>query len=202
MKKKIAKFFIVIGIIAGVWGLLMLAEYTITYKERYSDISQSETAKKEALARAEKAVYEAAEDILTNPGDISSDDQAQFEGLTFADGIYEQWIFKGEPKNQAILYMHFKKQNGSDLYMAVKHYPIKDNKWLDETHSKDFYGIISGSVSDDKPDVIAYDITEGKHNDEYEEFSEGAFLSDCRRQFGHTSWGSYYILVKAKGTEA
>lgn len=202
MKKRIAKFFIVIGVIAGAWGLLMLAEYTMTYKERYSDITQSETDKKEALSRAEKAVYEAAEDILSDPCNISGDDQARFEGLTFVDGVYEQWIYMGEPENEATLHMHFQNQDGSDLYMAVKHYPLKDNKWLQETHDKDFYGIISGSVSDSKPNETAYEVTEGKRTAEYEEFSEGAFLLDCDRQYGQPTWGYYYILVKAGGTTA
>jgi hypothetical protein len=202
MKKKIAKFFIIISAIAGVWGILMLAEYTFTYKERYSDITQSDTDKKKALSRAEKAVCEAAEDILSDPGNISGDDQAQFEDLTFVDGIYEQWIFMGEPKKEATLHMHFKKQDGSDLYMAVKHYPLKGNKWVKEMYGKDFYGIISGSVRDNKPNETAYDVTAGKRSDDFEEFAEGAFLSDCRRQYGQTSYGYYYILVKADSTPA
>ena len=202
MKKRIAKFFMVIGIIAGVWGILMLAEYTFTYKERYSDITQSETDKKAALSRAEKAVYEAAEDILNNPGDISSDDQDQYEDLTFVDGIYEQWIFMGEPESQDTLHMHFRKQDGSDLYLAVKNYPLKDNKWLAETHNDDFYGIISGSVSDNQPNENAYYVAAGNCSDIYDEFSEGAFLADCNRRYGKPTWGCYCILVKADGTPA
>lgn len=205
MKKKIAKFFIIIGIIAGAWGLFMLAEYAITYKERYSDISQSEEDKKAALTRAEKAVYAAAEEILTAPennGEDRNDRYAQFGELTFVDGIYEQWIFKGEPENEALLHMHFKKQDGSDLYMAVKHYPMEGNKWVEEMYGKDHYDIISGSVSDSQPDETAYEVIAGKRSDDFEEFSDGAFLSDCRRQYGQATWGYYYILVKAKGSEA
>lgn len=197
--KKSKKIIIIIAAFLAAWAVL------IAFELASRSVYQSKSDKKAAIADAKKAVSDTINYINTlSPDDVRDSRQNEWltmmKGATFQDCICEYDVMKRNPRRlDANLWMHYKKADGDDLYFCIMYRSYADNPDLKKMIGRDYSIYFDNYYGSQAPEFAPYDVIEGKQADLFDEYEEGAYLSNYKFSSSqHNPMCKYCILIKSE----